>query len=474
MKRRGFSTSTRTFQTMFFGLSRIEHWSTHPKQLANARSIYESFRRHLHAVRKDDPGSPELFVDPLAAYIKILGDAGQYQEIFDVYYALDSEGPLSANQAIFTGMFQALSSRNTLASASDRRQSPQIQNASDAKLLWTQMLKASERSPGFVVDSFIVSAAITALSRGRAADQTLAFQILRDYLGLTQPGEAPVTGTIPLVTQSLAAALMLCNKSQKYSLCVHFFQQVVDRPEKVGALSIIDRAHVEQVLKAYIALASRNSAHNALKTLEWMLRQEIMGRNGSKIRPANSTYNLVLMACWCGADWNSAIRAFELMTGYHAHDFKDGAVTSTPRLDKRSAGRNLVPDAETMSFMVRAALASRDRANMRQCLRIVDCLGIDRLFSKQEADSNKAAKYRAFYHVKLAAALIATIDHVLTKSWRKGTPSDNQPIQWRELGLRAVEELKRMKVSQRTTGPEFIPTLEEPQRDKHERATWRM
>lgn len=103
MKRRGFSPTTRTFQTMFSGLSRIEFWSSHPKQLAHARSLYDSFKRHLDSIKKDDPQSPDLTVTPLTSYIKILGAIGAHQEIFDIYYEMDSEGPLAPNQFIFRG-----------------------------------------------------------------------------------------------------------------------------------------------------------------------------------------------------------------------------------------------------------------------------------------------------------------------------------------------------------------------------------
>lgn len=450
MKRRGFSPTIRTFQTMFMGLSRIEHWPTHPRQVENARSIYEAYRRHVEAVKRDDPQSPELSINPLAAYIKILGDSGQYQEIFDVYYALDSEGPLSANQFIFTAMFQALSTNDGVSGS--RNTSVNVKNAADSKLLWTQMLKASKKSPGFKVDSFIVSSAITALSRGRPSDQAVAFQIVREYFGLTAPGDPPVTGLLPLVPQSLAAVLALCNYSQNYPLSVHFIQQIRKRPEALGGVSIIDRAHMEEVLRARLSLTTPGSAHLSLETLEWMLRTEIVGRNGPKIRPSISTYNLVLMACWRAADWASAMRTFDLMTGYHSHDFMDGAISKAPRLDKRAPGRNLVPTAETMSCLVRTALATQDRAKMRQCLRIVGYLGVDHLFAKKGPageESHKLAKNRAFYVSKLASAVVETTRYVL-----KGSSSGEEAETWHGLATQAQEAVRRAPAS------DFIPISE--------------
>jgi hypothetical protein len=439
---------------MFAGLSRIEHWSTHPKQLTNARSIYDSFQRHMTAVEKEDSNSPELSVNPLASYIKLLGDAGEYQEIFDVYYAMNTEGLLSPNQFIFTAMFQALSTKNEASSSSNL--TINVKNAADARLLWTQMLKASRKSPGFQVDSFIVTSALTTLSRGRPTDQDFAFEIVRDYFGLTVPGDPPSTGILPLAPQSLAAVFKLCNISRKHSLCGHFLQQIKKRPEATGGVSILDRLHVEEVLKARLAMPASGSAAYTLDLLEWMLRQEITGKNGPKIRPAITTFNLVLTACWRDADWKSATRTFDLMTGYHSRDFMDGAILDPPRFDKRATGRNLAPTAETMSSMVRAVYTTRDHANIRQCLRIVDHLGVHRFFArKPETDaSNKAAKTRAFYVLKFASALVDSVTFVLDNRGRVQA-SPEEVRRWRTLAGQAGDVLRRAPKS------EFIPTVEE-------------
>ncbi|RDB22854.1 hypothetical protein Hypma_010203 [Hypsizygus marmoreus] len=465
MKRRGFSPTTRTFQTMFTGLSRIESWLHHPKQLENARSVYESYQRHMASVKSEDPNSPELSVDPLAGYIKILGDAGCHQEIFDVYYAMESEGPLAPNHFIFTAMFQALSAKHDTSGGSSPTQA-NIKNAADARLLWTQMQKAMQKTPGFKVDAILVTSAITALSRGRPADQDFAFQLVRDYYGLTAPGDPLTKGSIPLAPQSLAAILRLCNNSEKYVLCDHFFQQVKRRPEALGGVAILDRGHLEEVLKARLALREAGSAYYCLDTLEWMLRQEITGKNGPKIRPALTTFNLVLTACWRDGDWKTAARVFDLMTGYHSHDFMDGAVSTSPRLDKRGVGRNMVPTPETLSSMLRAALGSRDRANVRQCLRIADYLGAYRFFqlttkAARTEESPKSMKNMAFYISKLASALVEAVAYVSDASARRHTSQDEMR-RWQELAADAARYEKR--ANQRS---DFIPTVtKRPQEEK--------
>ena len=455
MKRRGFSPSTRTFQTMFAGLSRIEHWYNHSKQLVNAHAVFDYFQRHLEAVKKHDPHSPELTITPIASYIKILGDAGEYQRIFDVYYAMDQQGSLAPNQFIFAAIFRCLSERRA-PSGGDGRTNIHAQNASDAKLLWRQMLKTSERSPGFPIDSHIIAAAIVALSRGHAADQNFALEIVHDYLGLTKPKEATFSGKIPLTVHTLSAALSLCNEMREHRLCIHFLNLVRNRPGMFGGIAVIDRGNVEEVLKAYAAVAtpgSQEEPYQALRTLEWMLKQEITGPNGPQIRPAATTYNLVLAACWRGVDWTSATRTFELMTGYTTGHFEDGQDNlGNPVLRKRAKKRNLVPDAETMSYMVRIALASRNPAYMRQSLRMVNYLS-DHLFGLasgsdlRKKESKKTAKHATFYHVKLAAAVSEAIDCVLPRD-RAGEGGES--ASWIKLKGLAGEILRRASPTRET------------------------
>jgi hypothetical protein len=400
---------------MFTGLSHIERWPAYSKQLAHAHSLYDYFQRHVEAIKKHDPNSPELSITPLAYYIKILGEAGCYQRIFDVYYAMDREGPLSPNQFIFTAIFQALSQRNAPTSEDER--TIHAQNASDAKALWRQLLKASARPPGFTIDAHVISAAILALSRGRHADQTFALEIVAEYLGLTRSDHPPLRGKLSLNVQTLAATLMLCNRMQDHRLCIHFLDQVKDRPEDQGGVSVIDRGHMEEVFRAYVALAgprSRDIPKQALEMLEWMLKQDIIRPHESNIRPTLSTYNLVLTACWRGADWDSATRTFELMTAYDVQDFEDRwGPARHPRPERRSKGRNLVPDAAAMSSMVRAASASHNSAHMRQVLRMVHHFGLDNLLGNPPAPGKVVAKNATFYQVKLAAALLDIMGVVL-------------------------------------------------------------
>ncbi|KAG5646557.1 hypothetical protein DXG03_002860 [Asterophora parasitica] len=446
MKRRGFNPTARTFQTMFTGLSKIDNWASHTKQLDNAHSIYDAFQRYMASVKKHDPESAELTPGPLTNYVKILGDNELYQEVFDVYYALPSEGPLAPNVHLYTAMFQALAS-----TPNARPTELHHQNADNAKVLWTQMQKALKKAPtSFAVDTYLATAAIAALSRGRTPEHELAFTITRSYFGLRAPGDPPSKGTLPLTQPALDAILKLCNSSRNFSLCVDFFQQVKRRPSAEGGIEILDHGHLNEVLRSRVAAPDAGAAYACLEMLEWMLRQEIVGRNGYRIRPTIASYNLVMTACWRDGDWRSAARVFDLMTGYHSHDFMDGAVSSAPRRDARGPGRSVDLGPETLSSLVRTALTSRDSASVRQCLRIVDFLGVDKMFASDRAE---ATKTKTFFTGKLAAAIVEALQFVAGAS-TKGT-SPPEIARWRRLAGVAAQYEKR-RAAQKS---DFIPTM---------------
>ncbi|KAF9451720.1 hypothetical protein P691DRAFT_723501 [Macrolepiota fuliginosa MF-IS2] len=449
MKRRGHSPTTRTFLTMFNGLARIDDFSHHTQQLKNARSLYDAFTRHLKSIKRVDPTNPELSIDPLASYIKILGDAKCYNDIFDVFDSLDSDGPLAPNQLIYTSIFQSLASRP------DNTDIPTTFRQADARLIWSQAIKASKRQPHFVIDSHLATAAISALTRsGQTSDHDLGFQIARDFFGLCPPGTPRVTGTLPLSTYSLSAIFRLCNASQNYDLCIDFFNQVKRRPVNIGSVELLDRLHMDDILRAHQALNVPASGYQSLQTLEWMLRQELTGPNGGKIRPQASTYDIVLVTCWHSADWNSATRTFDLMSGFHSHDFMDGSVADSPRFSRRAKGRNIVPTAETISSLVRTAHATRNRAHMRQCLRLVDHLGIDTLLARTSEvayESRRTLKDRGFFVAKLAQGVVEMVKYVLSGTTDQRYPEEQD--KWKRLAERAKMEL-------RESGEEaLIPTL---------------
>ncbi|KAJ7068269.1 hypothetical protein C8F01DRAFT_1364648 [Mycena amicta] len=416
MKRRGFSPTTRTFQTMFSGLSRIEEWSAYQQQLKNARSLYTAYQRHVEDLKKRDPASPELAIDPLPAYVTILGNAGQYDELFALYYVAAKSSP--PTKFLFTAILRALSS--------DISVEQNAKNAADAKVLWREAMKI----PNLDVDAVMVTAAILALSRGHEPEKKFAFQLLREYFGLTLTGEPTASAKMPLSPPSLAVALSLCANSEKPEEAIHFFQQILKRPAVNGGADIVDRGHMDTVLRA---IQTSGSARLALETLDWMLEQKSRGSNGAKLTPTRWTYMLVLLTCQQASDWSIATRVFNSMTGYHCHDFMDGAVASVPRLSRRAD--KFQPDAETMSCMLRVAHATGNGANMRQCLRLTAHLDSvdDGLFVRGTAhspESMRSLKKWAFDVVKLSEAVVETVDFVAANS--KSTDSA-ETARWAQL-----------------------------------------
>ncbi|THV08564.1 hypothetical protein K435DRAFT_825019 [Dendrothele bispora CBS 962.96] len=452
MKRRGHSPTTRTFLTMLNGLSRIETWSSHPKQLKNAHSLYSHFQRHIDLVKRADPSSSELSTAPISAYVRILGNVGLQQEMFDVYYSLDTEGPMAPDIMLYTAFFQALCVKPSA-------ETGWIQNSTSAKLLWNFMLKATKKRK-LELDDFVISSAILAMSRGRPADQNFAFEIAAEYFGLTGPGQPSKAGSVPLKSQSLGALLAACRNSERHAEAIHFFQLVLQRPPALGGPAIVDRGHAEEVLSSYAALDIPNAGEMSLELLEWMLKEEITrpGRlDGKKIRPTFLTFNLVITACWRSKDWRSACKAFDLMTGYHMHDFMDGVVSEKPRLDARSAGRNIPPTAETISMIMRAALETENVANIRQALRLVDYLGFERLCKppplavEGQLESKRARKHRHFFVVKLAQAIDDSVAFIKSSSKHKTRPDDLK--KWSQLkdGAR--------KILGTANNEDFLPTV---------------
>ncbi len=58
---------------MLNGLGRIEDFSAYSQQLKNATLLYDSFKRHLKSIQQTNPTDSELSVNPIASYIKNIG-----------------------------------------------------------------------------------------------------------------------------------------------------------------------------------------------------------------------------------------------------------------------------------------------------------------------------------------------------------------------------------------------------------------
>jgi len=67
-------------------------------------------------------------------------------------------------------------------------------------------------------------------------------------------------------------------------------------------------------------------------------------------------------------------------------------------------------------LMLRTALATRDKANLRQVLRIVDHIGYDTILATRGdvvQETTKVTRTRSFIHEKFNSALVEVIDKLL-------------------------------------------------------------
>jgi len=172
--------------------------------------------------------------------------------------------------------------------------------------------------------------------------------------------------------------------------------------DKVWMRYLIDSSHIHKLLRAYAGLASLgslNESNEALEALEWSLQHDVI-YHLPKLTPTAQSYHLALMTCCRSADWPTAVRVYELMTGVEAGQFEAGK-NLPPTVKKRSKGKNLQTDVETMSFLLRTALAANNLTHIQHAMWLADFVRVDALLSDE--------KTAAFYRSKLASTLTEAI-----------------------------------------------------------------
>lgn len=409
MKRRGFSPNVTTFSTILKGLSQIDDWSKHSKQLANAHTLYGYYMAHVRSIKYHEPdNTKELNTVPLVFYLSILGEVGDRQRIFDVFFAMDAEGLFAPDKYLFCSMFDAITKCQERQPDSSDAVPVSTTTKSDAKYVWLQVEKAVQKQRGFELDSRVIGAAIRALTRGRPSDQTLALDIATKHLGFAMPGERATLRLSRFITPwTLDVTLTLCNTMQKYRLCVHFMRQVIERLDldKPHERQIIDRGHIHKLLRAHSALARRGSPDEslqALEVLEWCLENDAVYQL-PKLHPDRQTYHLLFMTCWRNGDWTRLTRGFELMTGIRATSFDDPN-EEHPKVLERPANSKLSPDLETMSFVMRTALATKSVIQYKHAMWLAECVDLGAMLQNPKAD--------AFYRARVVVPLVRIISHL--------------------------------------------------------------
>jgi hypothetical protein len=347
MKRRGFVPNIRTYATMMSGYAAVEDWTSLTKQLGFAHSIYGQLKLHLkkscsltgvsqaQAVEKTDL-SFALYV--IAMYISILGKAGKYQELFDVFHALDNDGPLAPHPKVYSSLLCVLADRADSAGVE--------QTVSDAKYIWRRHMRSLDKRPDHYIEPRSVDAIIKILSRGKPSDLQLMFDILHDICGFPRPLQAsedehqlPLQPPQPSSTSTatpppkvqltpwiLSEILDSCITAGRPDVAVHYAQSMKDRPELHAML--LPR-HLYHLLRALRILVQEDSStpptarsENAAAWVEWMVAKRASNNKEMSaavveapagLASSNRTIAYALALCYDCKDIISALRIAQLV-----------------------------------------------------------------------------------------------------------------------------------------------------------------
>ncbi|KAH8118677.1 hypothetical protein DFH11DRAFT_1502547 [Phellopilus nigrolimitatus] len=418
MKRRNFTPMVSTYNTMLTGMSEIEDWTTNIVQLEHCHSLYESYRSYME-VCKEKKLKSELHHGPAIFYLRILRKANLFQKLLDTFYSMDETGPLAPDKYIYSALFQNLSYRQTTDKIGNLTVTEQ--NASDAKFLWRKLEKDFQRN-NLEVDNFVVVHVLRLLMNGRSTDQQFGLDIVRDYFGFAPPGEDAPPPRLNFEFRSFRATLELCTKAKKPRLCAYFAKQVMDL-RRAGSPRVreleLNHYHMEEVLLSLNSLAAVGSLDESARAVEmllWMQREAALQRVGVRgqqqpkemgLQPSTNTYALALAVCWRCVDWARACEVYTLATQLAAEEFVDGGPSAEIKKQEQVPTRKSeLLNIQASAYLARTALATDDRARMRQCLRMM--LSVHDVRSFYERGNTEA--FFLFFKAKLASAVVKMIN----------------------------------------------------------------
>lgn len=458
MKKRGFKPNERTYFIMIHGL-----WAGRkivPTAWETAGSLYEEYIELLRNTPEGSSDRPDLRHLSTLHYFDLLGSAGQFEKMFDVYYQLmEGTGLLAPDKYVYYGLLRNLKCRTSTEKLGTLTINEQ--NAADAKDIWRRLEKSIERDK-IEIDSYTVKTIIDLLSLGRAQDHTFAFDIVRTHLGLSLPGdsttESPSTSRtqIELNGYLLQSVLELCNRAGKPRHAWAFIKKVAasgvvldDRLiiQSLLALEATARAAAEAGAGAVAAEESERaiellrlsiSQHNAPDTNKNVLKSE-----DKHTHPANK-FGVALAVCAHCHDWANACIIFTLATNIPAERFSDEQSASTsdssPSIEETSTWKNV--NLQALTFLARTALATANDEHIRQCLRMLATKGA------------AVSAYDAYYEVELAKLIVQMAKRVQTS----GSAEDK--AQWERLSGLSQTVLKSRRNTNLKTEKVPIPALE--------------
>jgi hypothetical protein len=437
MKRRHIQPNTRTFTTLFVGLSRIDDWTTYSNILQRVFATFDQLLVHFEQLKLKNPESKDITPWPINGFLTLLGKAHHYSKMWDVFFNM--EGQLAPDEYTYTVMLKALQSRTSLDQQPVRsdfeaeeteimemiekerwedqfridgvpeeqwgvdvvhprerdqkvQESVYYKNAADARILWESMIKANKKDPEAVpLTSFLIAPTLHLLARGRPTDQTLAFQIISQYVHIKSPkGDALKKSPIAVKLNGplFFAILEVCIRSARSELAMEYFQQIAEDREMK---KVIDSGHMMYIMRAFAMRRQPKGqacdAREAVSALQWMLREprsRELSDGVGKLAPTIHHFVYALTAAWRGADMSSALTVLELMTGLERTQF----MIPVPAIRENSAGWAFHPkfgcswNVTCMALLVKTAEATQKRENMRIAMRVINTATPGRFFAR--------------------------------------------------------------------------------------------
>ena len=504
MKRRQIAPTTRTFLTVLVGVTKVQDWTKNTALLKRVHAVYQQCLSHFENLRHKNPHHPDLIPWPINAYIKVLGNAKMWHQIFDVFWSMKDYAP--PDETTYAIMLQLLQSRTNLknqfckldssldeeiakwedahgvvegeqlASARSEEDIPgsgnvnnaedevpseeQVddRNAQDARTIWDTLVKCA-KAPGSIgatvcVNGYHVEAMLRLMARGGPEEQRFGFNIVRTFLPpLRLSGEKKVKekakdippNTVEINKYTLGAALELCSLSGKPGAAIEFFRIVTDPREKSELWKVLDEEHMMYIFKAYADVISSHGVlsdgREAVAVLEWMVRC-VKEKGQTQLIPSMRHCMYVLTAAANGGDISSALRVYEFMTGHQRGEFMDGAPPPKRRPDCSILGPEvkLRWNYYCMDQLIKAASVAHSVQYMRVALRILAYYPPDAFLGY--APPSLEPRQRLATRKELAIRVLRGCQDVFG---RNGGSWNAEVTKWTAIERRATEEKEEVE-----------------------------
>ena len=481
-------------------MTNIRCWTKHTALLKRVHVVYHQYLAHLEGLRHKNPHHPDLIPWPINAYIKILGNAEMWPQVFDVFWSMKNYSP--PDETTYAVMLQLLQNRKSLrsqfrkvdssldeeiaqwedahgvaegeqlASAGPKDGVPDSgyvrdveddvpnekqvdkRNAQDARIIWDTLIKCASTTGDIgskvCVNEHHVEAMLRLMARGGPEDQHFGFNIVRTFLPqLRLSGEKKAKDIPPNLVKinkyTLGATLGLCSLSGKPGAAIDFFRILSDPREKIGLWKVLDEGHMMYVFKAYADVISSHGVlsdgREAVAVLEWMIRC-VKEKGRTHLVPDVRHCMYVLTAAANGGDISSALRVYELMTGHQREEFMDGA----PPPERRPDCSILGPEVELrwnyycMDQLIKAASVARSVQYMRIALRILAYYPPDEFLGY--APPHLEPRQRLATRKELVIRVLRGCQDVFGRSG--GSWNEEMP-KWTAIKRRATEEKKEIE-----------------------------